>query len=65
VTRHGIAVRISSTDDEVSAACFAEDTFLLLVLISPLETIPPVDFETLERGLTVAKPLYISYLDKA
>lgn len=36
VTRHGNAERVSSPVDELSAACFAEDTLLLFVPSSPL-----------------------------
>lgn len=47
VTRHGKAERLSSAD-ELSAACFAEDTLLRFVLSSPLlaslpEPAPPLD----------------------
>lgn len=52
VTRHGNAERVSSPDDELSAACFTEDILLLLVLSSPLplasvlETLVPIERET-------------------
>jgi hypothetical protein len=51
VTRHGNAERDSSPDDELSAACFADDILLRFVLSSPpplasaLDTVPPVDRE--------------------
>lgn len=49
VTRHGKAERVSSPEDELSAACFAEDTLLRFVFSSPPplasipDIVPPVD----------------------
>ena len=51
VTRHGNAERVSSPDDELSAACFAEFTLLRFELSSPAlrasvaASVPPVDRE--------------------
>ena len=56
VTRHGNAVSVSSPEDELSAACFADDILRLFVLSSPLPLpstpdkvpLPPPDLETCE-----------------
>ena len=51
VTRHGKAERVSSPHEELSAACFAEDTLLRFVLSSPPplaslpEPVPPLERE--------------------
>lgn len=48
ITMHGNAERVSSPNDELSAACFADDILLRLVLSSPPplasvpDTVPPV-----------------------
>lgn len=58
VTRHGNAERFSSPEEELSAACLADDTRLLFVVSSPplpsvLDEAPPLDLGPWERGLTV------------
>nr|GMC61704.1 hypothetical protein Iba_chr02bCG22560 [Ipomoea batatas] len=56
VTKHGSAERLSSFDEELSAACLDDDTRLLFAPSStPLltDTAPAVDPDPWKRGLTV------------